>query len=164
LLTNIQNIVHNEYESRPTTTTTQTGELTREEVEKMIQEAIRVYDQDKLAKIDYALLSGGGSVVLSRTSPTYKKSGSWMDWLVKRGYHSNPSLVIQSDNAVGNCWPFPGSQGNITIRLVTPITPDEFTLEHISQNIAYNITSCPKDFRVWVQFTLCFYSNKVLGT
>ena len=155
IMSQIQSIVQKQYDSRPQQQSSQTSELSREEVERMIQEAIRVYDQDKLAKADYALSSGGGSIVLSRTSLTYSKPGSWMDWMVKRGFYASPSIVIEPNNAVGNCWPFPGSQGNVTIRLVSPITPDEFTLEHISQNIAYNFTSCPKDFRVWVPISIC---------
>jgi SUN domain-containing protein 1/2 len=60
------------------------------------------------------------------------------------------SFSSKPNNAVGNCWPFEGSSGNITVRLSRPIAPSAVTIDHISRHVALKpLISAPKDFKVW---------------
>ena len=136
-----------------------------EEIKKMIEEAIRIYDSDRIGKKDYALINGGGSIIYSRTSKTYDPNNSdnnngYLNWLTsiftnrkdkinKKIINNKATAVIEESNKIGDCWPFHGSKGNVTIKLMTSILPTDFTLEHISPLISYNFTSCPKSFNVW---------------
>jgi SUN domain-containing protein 1/2 len=60
----------------------------------LIDEAIKVYDADKIGKPDYALLSAGGGIIHSRTTPSYSRR-SFLERLFYRGYSSPPSVILQ---------------------------------------------------------------------
>ncbi len=149
----VMSIVEEELKNRPPPTVRVSGGggggLTREEVDRMIGDALDVYDSDKIGKADYALQSAGSSIVYSRTSASYSRRGGLLDWLLLRGHSSSPSLILQPDNSVGNCWAFPGSHGNVTIKLAAPVVPTEFTLDHIAERISYHFESCPREYQVW---------------
>jgi len=103
---------------------------------------------------DYALESAGASIISKRTSPSYQPpSRNFLSKLfpfnrfIPKG--NPPESILQPDISPGNCWAFPGTKGNVTIRLAQQVIPSNFTLEHISESIAFNISSCPKDFSVY---------------
>ncbi|NWH28993.1 SUN3 protein, partial [Grus americana] len=64
----------------------------------------------------------------------------------------SPPPPFQPDNHPGNCWPFPGSQGHVLIKLSVPITPRAVTMDHVSGSAFHrdSIPSAPKDFAVYV--------------
>jgi SUN domain-containing protein 1/2 len=50
--------------------------LAREEIEKMVRNALVVYDADKTGLFDFALETAGGAVVSTRCTETYVRTGA----------------------------------------------------------------------------------------
>ncbi|TWW69988.1 SUN domain-containing protein 1 [Takifugu flavidus] len=127
--------------------------LTEEHVKIIVQNALRLYSQDRTGLVDYALESGGGSILSTRCSETYETKTALMSLfgLPLWYFSQSPRVVIQPDVYPGNCWAFKGSQGYLVIRLSLKIVPTSFCLEHIPKTLSPtgNITSAPRDFTVF---------------
>lgn len=127
--------------------------FSEERVKKIVKEAIMMYDADKIGQVDYALESGGGSVLGTRCSETYvEKYGKFSIFGVPLWTNSNsPRTAIQPDVQPGRCWAFKGSQGFLVLELSATIYPTGFTLEHIPVSLSPtgSIDSAPKNFSVW---------------
>lgn len=103
--------------------------------------------------VDFALESGGGSILGTRCSETYETKTALVSlfglplWYLSQ----SPRVVIQPDMYPGNCWAFKGAQGYLVVRLSMEIFPTAFSLEHIPKSLSPtgNITSAPKDFAVY---------------
>jgi SUN domain-containing protein 1/2 len=50
--------------------------LVKEEIEKMVKNALVIYDADKTGLFDFALETAGGSVVSTRCTETYVRTGA----------------------------------------------------------------------------------------
>ncbi|XP_075880330.1 SUN domain-containing protein 1 isoform X7 [Nelusetta ayraudi] len=126
--------------------------LTEEQVKLIVQNALRLYSQDRTGLVDYALESGGGSILSTRCSETYETKTALMSLfgLPLWYFSQSPRVVIQPDVYPGNCWAFKGSQGYLVIRLSLRIRPVSFCLEHIPKALSPtgNITSAPRNFTV----------------
>lgn len=59
------------------------------------------------------------------------------------------SQIITPSVNPGECWPFPGDRGNVTIALARPVAITNVTLEHIpgSQSVKPS-TAAPREFQV----------------
>lgn len=131
------------------------SDLTRSEIIELIESALERHNADGIGLPDFALQSTGARIDIDRTSSSYYKLvdssflGYLQSFIQKRKYGSHPSVVLQPDNSLGNCWAFPGSHGNLTVRLPYTIYQDKFSLDHVSDKVAFNISSAPKDFKVW---------------
>ncbi|XP_056257379.1 SUN domain-containing protein 1 isoform X7 [Seriola aureovittata] len=127
--------------------------LTEEQVKLIIQNALRLYSQDRTGLVDYALESGGGSILSTRCSETYETKTALMSLfgLPLWYFSQSPRVVIQPDVYPGNCWAFKGSQGYLVIRLSLRILPTSFCVEHIPKALSPtgNITSAPRNFTVF---------------
>ncbi|RVE69537.1 hypothetical protein OJAV_G00078660 [Oryzias javanicus] len=127
--------------------------LTEEQVKLIVQNALRLFSQDKTGQVDYALESGGGSILSTRCSETYETKTALMSLfgLPLWYFSQSPRVVIQPDVYPGNCWAFKGSQGYLVIRLSLRILPTSFCLEHIPKALSPtgNITSAPRNFTVF---------------
>ncbi|KAM9305018.1 SUN domain-containing protein 1 [Gastrophryne carolinensis] len=127
--------------------------ITEEEAHVMINNALRLYSQDRTGIVDFALESGGGSILGTRCSETYGTKTALLSlfgiplWYLSQ----SPRVVIQPDMYPGNCWAFKGAQGYLVVRLSMAIYPTAFSLEHIPKSLSPtgNITSAPKDFAVY---------------
>ena len=123
------------------------------EVKSIVEQALLQYDADKTGLFDYALETAGGSVVSTRCTETYvQKSGMYSIFGIPIWYPSNnPRTVIQPGVLPGECWAFKGSAGFIVIQLSEPITPFQFSLEHISKSMSPSgrIDSAPREFSVY---------------
>ncbi|XP_044289807.1 SUN domain-containing protein 1 isoform X2 [Varanus komodoensis] len=119
----------------------------------IVNNALKLYSQDKTGMVDFALESGGGSILSTRCSETYETKTALISLFgIPLWYFSqSPRVVIQPDMYPGNCWAFKGSQGYLVVRLSMMIYPTAFTLEHIPKSLSPtgNITSAPKDFTVY---------------
>ncbi|XP_078009032.1 SUN domain-containing protein 1 isoform X7 [Phascolarctos cinereus] len=119
----------------------------------IVNNALKLYSQDKTGMVDFALESGGGSILSTRCSETYETKTALISVFgIPLWYHSqSPRIVIQPDIYPGNCWAFKGSQGYLVVRLSMMIYPTAFTVEHIPKTLSPtgNITSAPKDFSVY---------------
>ncbi|XP_060141339.1 SUN domain-containing protein 1 isoform X6 [Globicephala melas] len=127
--------------------------ITEAQARAIVNSALRLYSQDKTGMVDFALESGGGSILSTRCSETYETKTALISLFgVPLWYFSqSPRVAIQPDIYPGNCWAFRGSQGYLVVRLSMKIHPTTFTLEHIPRTLSPtgNITSAPKDFAVY---------------
>ncbi|XP_044186176.1 SUN domain-containing protein 1 isoform X6 [Thunnus albacares] len=133
--------------------TASTEGLTEEQVKLIVQNALKLYSQDRTGLVDYALESGGGSILSTRCSETYETKTALMSLfgLPLWYFSQSPRVVIQPDVYPGNCWAFKGSQGYLVIRLSLRIRPTSFCVEHIPKALSPtgNITSAPRNFTVY---------------
>uniref|UniRef100_A0AC11DD98 Sad1 and UNC84 domain containing 1 n=1 Tax=Ovis aries TaxID=9940 RepID=A0AC11DD98_SHEEP len=127
--------------------------ITEAQARVIVNNALKLYSQDKTGMVDFALESGGGSVLSTRCSETYETKTALISLFgVPLWYFSqSPRVAIQPDIYPGNCWAFRGSQGYLVVRLSMTIRPTAFTLEHIPKALSPtgSITSAPKDFAVY---------------
>ncbi|XP_047673185.1 SUN domain-containing protein 1 isoform X13 [Tachysurus fulvidraco] len=132
--------------------TEQSG-LSEEDIQLIVQNALKLYSEDRIGLVDYALESGGGSILSTRCSETYETKTALMSlfgfplWY----FSQSPRAVIQPDVHPGNCWAFKGSTGYLVIRLCVKIVPTAFSLEHIPKALSPtgNISSAPRNFTVY---------------
>lgn len=127
--------------------------MSEEQVQLIVQRALKLYSEDRTGQVDYALESGGGSILSTRCSETYETKTALMSLFgIPLWYFSqSPRVVIQPDMYPGNCWAFKGSQGYLVIRLSLSVIPTSFCLEHISKSLSPsgNISSAPRRFSVY---------------
>lgn len=121
--------------------------------EKLVDEKINLYDADKTNQADYALESGGGTIVTTRCTKSYleKNIQYSIDGILPIFFTSNtPRVVIQPSIIPGECWSFAGDKGVMVVQLSREIIPTSFTYEHVRKelNPDYHINSAPHLFRV----------------
>ncbi|KAJ8283463.1 hypothetical protein COCON_G00023130 [Conger conger] len=133
--------------------TTGAAGMSEEHVQLIVKNALTLYSQDRTGLVDYALESGGGSVLSTRCSETYETKTALMSLfgLPLWYFSQSPRVVIQPDVYPGNCWAFKGSQGYLVIRLSLRVRPTAFSLEHIPKSLSPtgNISSAPRQFTVY---------------
>ncbi|ROL53027.1 SUN domain-containing protein 1 [Anabarilius grahami] len=127
--------------------------MSEEQVQLIVQHALKLYSEDRTGQVDYALESGGGSILSTRCSETYETKTALMSLFgIPLWYFSqSPRAVIQPDMYPGNCWAFKGSQGYLVIRLSLSVIPTSFCLEHIPKSLSPsgNVSSAPRRFSVF---------------
>ncbi|XP_032053284.1 SUN domain-containing protein 1 isoform X1 [Aythya fuligula] len=127
--------------------------ITEAQAQIIVNNALKLYSQDKTGMVDFALESGGGSILSTRCSETYETKTALISLFgIPLWYFSqSPRVVIQPDVYPGNCWAFKGSEGYLVIRLSMKIYPTAFTMEHIPKTLSPsgNITSAPRNFSVY---------------
>ncbi|CAG8527229.1 13077_t:CDS:1 [Cetraspora pellucida] len=131
-------------------------EIIRKEARKVVSEELLVFSQDKLNRPDFALYSGGAKVISRFTSKTYEL---WPDKWYQRMFAQfsgqgilrgkPPVTAISPDTHVGQCWPFPGQEGQLAILLNRRVRVTAVTYDHVSKDVAVDVLSAPKDFEVW---------------
>ncbi|NXC51446.1 SUN1 protein, partial [Penelope pileata] len=127
--------------------------ITEAQAQIIVNNALKLYSQDKTGMVDFALESGGGSILSTRCSETHETKTALISLFgIPMWYFSqSPRVVIQPDMYPGNCWAFKGSEGYLVVRLSMKIYPTAFTLEHIPKTLSPsgNITSAPRNFSVY---------------
>ncbi|XP_006865241.1 PREDICTED: SUN domain-containing protein 2 [Chrysochloris asiatica] len=127
--------------------------VTEEQVQRIVDRALKRYSEDRIGMVDYALESGGASVISTRCSETYETKTALLSLFgIPLWYHSqSPRVILQPDVHPGNCWAFQGPQGFAVVRLSALIRPTAVTLEHVPKSLSPNstISSAPKDFAVF---------------
>ncbi|XP_063077073.1 SUN domain-containing protein 1 [Engraulis encrasicolus] len=127
--------------------------LSEEHVELIVKNALKLYSQDRTGMVDYALESGGGSILSTRCSETFETQTALMSLFgIPLWYFTqSPRVVIQPDVQPGKCWAFKGSHGYLVMRLSTRVLPTAFSLEHIPKTLSPSghINSAPKDYAVY---------------
>ncbi|XP_058476689.1 SUN domain-containing protein 1-like isoform X2 [Solea solea] len=141
--------------------------ITKEDIHSIVTSALQRFSQDQTGLADYALESGGGSILSTRCSETYETKAALLSLFgVPLWYFSqSPRAVIQPDIQPGNCWAFQGSSGFLVIRLSMRIVPTAFSLDHIPKVLAPSGTlrSAPRDFSVYGLDDERQESGKLLG-
>ncbi|XP_051817947.1 SUN domain-containing protein 2 isoform X2 [Antechinus flavipes] len=126
--------------------------VTEEEVNQIVQQALKRYSEDRIGLVDYALESAGASILSTRCSETYDTKTAVLSlfgvplWYLTQ----SPRAILQPDVYPGNCWAFQGPQGYAVIRLAARIRPTAVTLEHVSRTLSpsSDIPSAPREFAV----------------
>ncbi|XP_056628186.1 SUN domain-containing protein 1 isoform X5 [Triplophysa dalaica] len=132
-----------------------TGEtgLTEDHVQMIVENALKLYSEDRTGLVDYALESGGGSIISTRCSESFETKTALMSLFgIPLWYFSqSPRAVIQPDVHPGDCWAFQGSSGYLVIGLSMRVVPTAFSLEHIPKSLSPtgHIESAPRDFSVY---------------
>ncbi|XP_057411928.1 SUN domain-containing protein 2 [Balaenoptera acutorostrata] len=127
--------------------------VTEEQVHRIVKQALKRYSEDRIGMVDYALESGGASVISTRCSETYETKTALLSLFgIPLWYQSqSPRVILQPDVHPGNCWAFQGPQGFAVVRLSARIRPTAVTLEHVPKSLSPNstISSAPKDFAIF---------------
>ncbi|XP_012656652.1 SUN domain-containing protein 2 [Otolemur garnettii] len=127
--------------------------VTEEQVHRIVKQALQRYSEDRIGMVDYALESGGASVISTRCSETYETKTALLSLFgIPLWYHSqSPRVILQPDVHPGNCWAFQGPQGFAVVRLSARIRLTAVTLEHVPKALSPNstISSAPKDFAIF---------------
>ncbi|XP_051771703.1 SUN domain-containing protein 1 [Ctenopharyngodon idella] len=132
-----------------------TGEagLSEEHVQLIVNNAMKLYSEDRTGLVDYALESGGGSIISTRCSESFNTKTALLSLfgLPLWYFSQSPRVVIQPDVHPGNCWAFKGSYGYLVIGLSMKIVPTAFSLDHVPKSLSPtgNISSAPRDFNVY---------------
>ncbi|XP_074422889.1 SUN domain-containing protein 3-like isoform X1 [Larus michahellis] len=124
----------------------------KQEVEEMKQAASERALEAYVEMSDWALQSSGASIDLQRTSETYTCKNDWF-WRFIEFFCTprGPDRILQPDVSPGNCWPFPGHQGQVVIRLPARVHLTAITVQHISKEVSPSgtVTSAPRDIAVF---------------
>ncbi|XP_062972384.1 SUN domain-containing protein 3 [Elgaria multicarinata webbii] len=127
--------------------------ITRWSTEKMLKELMEKLDEDDVQMPDYALKSAGASIVQSRTTRSYRHDGGKYFWMsfIMLPFVKSPDVILQPNYHPGDCWSFPGNQGEMVVRLAKEVIPRAVTVEHISKKVSPTgeISSAPKDFAIY---------------
>ncbi|KAJ8468876.1 hypothetical protein ONZ45_g17083 [Pleurotus djamor] len=117
---------------------------------------IGYFAKDILGKPDYAMYSAGARVLPSFTSDTYEIKpstlrGSIYGLFTGSGYAVGrpPVTALHPEIHNGHCWPFAGTEGSLGVALNGPVVIEEFVVEHVPQDVAYDLRSAPREMEVW---------------
>ncbi|XP_074703313.1 SUN domain-containing protein 5-like [Strix aluco] len=95
---------------------------------------------------DWALKSSGATIDTQRTSETYTCRENWGCRVVGLFFPSKPpDAILQPDVSPGNCWPFPGHQGQVVIRLPARVCLTAVTLQHIYKEVSLGASPAPPE-------------------
>lgn len=133
-------------------------------IEKVLKQLMERLDEDDVQMPDYALRSAGASIVQYRTTRSYRHDGGNYFWLsfIMLPFVNPPDVILQPNLYPGNCWSFPGNQGETVVRLSRNIIPKAVTIGHISKKVSPTgeISSAPKNFAIYALED----ENEELGT
>nr|GEU74395.1 protein SAD1/UNC-84 domain protein 1-like [Tanacetum cinerariifolium] len=116
----------------------------------VVEKEIGKHAADGLGRVDYAVASGGASVV--KHSEAYvggSGANRVTEWLKGGSVRGDSVKVLQpSFGQPGECFPLKGESGFVEIKLRTAIVPEAITLEHVDKSVAFDRSSAPKDCKV----------------
>ncbi|XP_066487251.1 SUN domain-containing protein 3 [Tiliqua scincoides] len=122
-------------------------------IKKALKKLLEKLDEDDVQMPDYALKSAGASIVQSRTTRSYHHDGGKYYWMsfIMLPFVTPPDVILQPNFYPGNCWSFPGNQGETVVRLSKNILLRAVTIDHISKTISPTgeISSAPKMFEIY---------------
>ncbi|KAM0831348.1 hypothetical protein ACQ4PT_065636 [Festuca glaucescens] len=123
---------------------------------EIVMREIEKHAADGIARVDYALGSAGGRVVRYSEAYDAGKRGGLLSALPFGGGDNadqSQKMIQPSFGEPGQCFPLKGSSGFVEIQLRKGIIPDAITLEHVSKDVAYDMSTAPKDCQIsgWYQ-------------
>lgn len=127
------------------------GELKLDEVRafarEVVEKEIAKHAADGLGKVDYAVASGG-AIVLKHSEP-FIRANRLSRWIAGNVHSDAVKMLQPSFGQPGECFPLKGDNGFVEIKLRTAVVPEAITLEHVSESVAFDRSSAPKDCRVF---------------
>ncbi|THH28016.1 hypothetical protein EUX98_g6172 [Antrodiella citrinella] len=122
----------------------------------LVDSAVTRFSKDTLARVDFAMHSGGARIIPSLTSDTFEvrpvtKFGQVVGMVTGNGYAIGrpPVTVLHHEDHNGHCWPFAGSQGQVGVALAAPVVITDITIDHVALEVATDIRSAPRQMEVW---------------
>lgn len=123
---------------------------------RLVETAVSAYGKDDLARPDFALHSSGARVIPYLTTPTYEirpqnLRSQVVGLITGNGYAIGrpPVTALHHELHNGHCWPFAGTQGQIGIALAALVYISDITIDHVAQEVAFDMRSAPKQMEVW---------------
>jgi hypothetical protein len=105
---------------------------------------------------DFALHAAGARIIDYLTSSTYqpKRGSHFWEWINGHDGHSAetkpPTVVLENDIRIGNCWSFAGPVGNIGISLDKRILITNITIDYVDPLVSpSNLHQAPKSAVMW---------------
>ncbi|KAH8118002.1 hypothetical protein DFH11DRAFT_1850949 [Phellopilus nigrolimitatus] len=117
----------------------------------LVENALAYRTADGIARVDFALNSGGGSVIPSLTSPTLEIRPAYFFGLVSGTsiLARSPVTALHHELALGYCWPFPGTSGHLGVKLAAPVRITDFTIDHVPRAVSLDMRPAPRHMEVW---------------
>lgn len=101
---------------------------------EIVEKEIGKHAADGIGRVDYALASGGASVVKHSEPYVVGKGNNWFSMGGRSGVHRDADKMLKpSFGEPGQCFPLRGSSGFVQIKLRTSIIPEAITLEHVDK-------------------------------
>ncbi|KAG2125365.1 hypothetical protein DEU56DRAFT_983275 [Suillus clintonianus] len=128
-------------------------------ISQLVDNAIARYGtQDIISRPDFALHSGGARPIPHLTSGTLELrpstlQGQILGLITGHGYEvgRSPITALHQDLHSGNCWPMTGSYGQLGVMLAFPAIVSDITIDHVAKEVAFDLSTAPKDMEVWGQ-------------
>ncbi|KAI5119415.1 hypothetical protein M0805_009866 [Coniferiporia weirii] len=117
----------------------------------LVEQAVAHHTADGVARVDYALSSGGANVIPSLTSRTLEVRESFFFGLISGSsiYARSPVTALHHETHLGYCWPMPGSHGHLGVKLAAPVRITDFTIDHVAHEVAHDMRPAPRHMEVW---------------
>lgn len=132
------------------------GQDLTEMIHELIGSITSNWSKDTLARPDFALNSVGAQIIPSLTSATYSVSpdsvvGKAIGFVTGSGYATgrSPINAIHPQSYAGRCWPFPGSEGQLGVKLARRAYISDITIDHVAKEVAFDLRSTPRQIEVW---------------
>lgn len=128
-------------------------------ISQLVDNAIARYGtQDIVSRPDFALHSGGARPIPHLTSSTLELrpstlQGQILGLITGHGYEvgRSPITALHHDLHSGNCWPMTGSHGQLGVMLAFPAIISDITIDHVAKEVAFDLSTAPKEMEVWGQ-------------
>ncbi|KAG1859439.1 hypothetical protein C8R48DRAFT_605602 [Suillus tomentosus] len=109
---------------------------------------------------DFALRGAGAEIIEQLTSSTHqlpaKTVRSWfsealLGWDLSYSSINPPTVVIDGDLSIGNCWSFLGSTGSLAMRFSEKIYIANITIYHVASNLIakMDVQKAPRQIILW---------------
>lgn len=128
-------------------------------ISQLVDNAVARYGtQDIISRPDFALHSGGARPIPHLTSGTLELRpstlrGQILGLITGHGYEvgRSPITALHQDLHSGNCWPMAGPYGQLGVMLAFPTIISDITIDHVAKEVAFDLSTAPKDMEVWGQ-------------
>lgn len=101
---------------------------------EIVEKEIEKHAADGLGRVDYALASGGATVVKHSEPYIVGRGSNWFSRANRNAVHNDAEKLLRpSFGEPGQCFPLKGSSGFVQIKLRTAIVPEAVTLEHVDK-------------------------------
>ncbi|KAH7921043.1 hypothetical protein BV22DRAFT_1097203 [Leucogyrophana mollusca] len=126
-------------------------------IDRLVDSAVARYGtQDIISRADFALHSAGARVLPSLTSGTLELRpqtlrGQVVGLVTGHGYQvgRSPITALHQELHTGHCWPMAGAEGQLSVALAFPVFISEITIDHVAKEVAFDMSSAPRDMEVW---------------
>ena len=126
-------------------------------IHQLVDSSVYRLAKDVIARPDFALYSAGAQVVPVLTTQTYEIPPEGLLKQVTGFFTSSGSSVtgrppvtaLHHEINVGHCWPFPGTQGQLGIKLAGPTFISDVTIDHVAKELSSDRRAAPRYMELW---------------